>query len=908
MKLYTYANPFTITDEPYWNEIGSCPHFCVSQTLVQGLRTHYGRDRFTYLCTIDKIVNVIYGDWYLSPEVSIAQYVSFSKQIDAMPEGKLKRSFKFNQRSLVEAARFLLTIGMTGKAFSSGLSAEQHAFLEILDYVKTYDYWNHSRSQSETVEGLKKALADILMDEVNEFTTTVMERIGIKTASVADPTDDIYLCLQQLSTKADEQSKRDIKRLEHYMALLSNPEVDSVRTVVFHGVHQFTPKILSCIRALEYAGIEVVFLLNYQPKYRHVYETWEKVYAWVKSDFSDISENKNFDCRLLGECIGNVLEGRRSGDVRLDSSIMKFQSKTEFTDLVAEVFSVAESKLKPGADVLSAMEEQFYGVHGDEINEILKFYFPKQFGERHFLAYPIGQFILSLYNMWNEQEGLVIDEALLKECFSVNIWGLHGTSTPISIYEKLKVYISDLSNLSDIIARLYKLMADTKQLDVKNNNPIWSKFPFFNCEAIDIKYFIGVLNDLKKIADELFSKEVGKTVNFRQHFERLMKIIAMRMRNNRFISNQERQLVAEVQNRLVSLKGNRGIEGSIDDLRETLHYYLKNESDDDSAHWIVRNLEQIDGGVLLSPYSKAKTYHYGLLSDKNMKKLNDEFFPWPLTAQMFEATESASRDVPIIMTSYKEYRNYLRYCIFYGTYYLDSKKKIQFSFIEDSGLDKDIPYYILTLLGLKTEPSWLQYHTERRDAPPSKLITDTSKVATQIETVTEEERETYCSCKYRFLLSRVLDKAMYFPEAFDCKRLYSLLLFSETWQANVGISESNILTKMQETSERLKPYFPFFKTVDFIDLENTAYFYLTYKGMIQNGVLQDYYYRYVRRKVEFKDQTKSRRHKWLIPEVLQYLYEGDIKEPQQPPDRNSVLCRSCNQRSICMWGYVQDTL
>lgn len=906
MKLYTYANPFTITDELYWSEIGSYPHFCVSQTLVQGLRTHYGRDQFTYLCTIEKIINAIYGDWYMNPEINIAQYVSFSKHIEAMPDGKLKRSFKFNQRSLVDAARFLLTIGVTGKDFKGSLSAEQQAFIQILDSVKSSDYWKFSQKPEETIDGLKTSLVDILMVEVTEFVAGVKERIGITTFPSKDPTDDLYLCLQQLTKKADEESKRDIKRLEHYMALLSNPEVDSIQKVVFHGVHQFTPKIMACVRSLEYAGIEVIFLLNYQPRYRHVYETWEKVYLWVKSDFSDISANDRFDCRLLGECIGNVLEGRRSGDVRLDASIMKFLNKTEFTDLVADVFSTAEKKAKPGADVLASMDEQFYGIHGEEINEILKFYFPKQFGERHFLAYPIGQFILSLYNMWDEQNGLIIDEALLKECFSVNIWKMHGTSTPISIYEKLKAYIADLSSLNDIIKRLNKLMKDSEQLDVKSNNPIWTKFPFFNCEPLDVKYFIGALNDLKKIADELFTQNAGNSIDFRKHFEKLIKIIAMRMKDNRFVSEQERQLVAEVQNRLSSLKGGRSIEGSIDDLRETLHYYLKNESNDNSAHWIVRNLEQIDGGVLLSPYTKANIYHYGLLSDKNMKKLKDEFFPWPLTAQMFESAESGNKDVSIILTSYKEYRHYLRYCIFYGTYYLDSKKKIQFSFIEDSVLDKDIPYYILTLLGLKTVPTRLEYRSERRSRPPSAPIPDKAKVQKQFETITEEDQETYGSCKYRFILSRVLDKSMYLPDAFDCKRLYSLLLFSETWQHNVGIPEGDIFAKMKETSERLKPYFPFFKTVDLIDLENTAMFYLTFRGMIKRGALQSYQPSYIRRKVEFKDQTKSQRNSWIPDEVMRYLYDNDTKEPQQPPEQDSVLCRSCNQRSVCMWGYMQE--
>lgn len=41
------------------------------------------------------------------------------------------------------------------------------------------------------------------------------------------------------------------------------------------------------------------------------------------------------------------------------------------------------------------MREQFYSAN-NSVNDILKVYFPEQFGERHFLAYPIGHFLWQL--------------------------------------------------------------------------------------------------------------------------------------------------------------------------------------------------------------------------------------------------------------------------------------------------------------------------------------------------------------------------------------------------------------------------------------------------------------------------------------------------------------------------------
>lgn len=41
LKIYTYSDPYKINRESYWDEIKNCPHFCVSQTMVNGLEEIY---------------------------------------------------------------------------------------------------------------------------------------------------------------------------------------------------------------------------------------------------------------------------------------------------------------------------------------------------------------------------------------------------------------------------------------------------------------------------------------------------------------------------------------------------------------------------------------------------------------------------------------------------------------------------------------------------------------------------------------------------------------------------------------------------------------------------------------------------------------------------------------------------
>ena len=43
ITVYTYHDPYKLKENTnLWKEISSCPYFCVSQTLVNGLKSVYG--------------------------------------------------------------------------------------------------------------------------------------------------------------------------------------------------------------------------------------------------------------------------------------------------------------------------------------------------------------------------------------------------------------------------------------------------------------------------------------------------------------------------------------------------------------------------------------------------------------------------------------------------------------------------------------------------------------------------------------------------------------------------------------------------------------------------------------------------------------------------------------------------
>ena len=62
--IYTYRDPYNLDKEPFWEEIKSCPYFCVSQTLVNGLKGLYKNDFFQgRVTTVQNLINNLYSDW-----------------------------------------------------------------------------------------------------------------------------------------------------------------------------------------------------------------------------------------------------------------------------------------------------------------------------------------------------------------------------------------------------------------------------------------------------------------------------------------------------------------------------------------------------------------------------------------------------------------------------------------------------------------------------------------------------------------------------------------------------------------------------------------------------------------------------------------------------------------------------
>ena len=141
LKIYTYSNPYEIKRESYWNEIKDCAHFCVSQTMVNGLEEIYPSLREGgNLTTVRNLLNSLYSDWE-DQNRRVKQIMEVDNAINALQldgdeNGNARRSLEYNTKSLVKCIRLFKELGLSADSFDvSKLNADQKYLVEIFQYI-----------------------------------------------------------------------------------------------------------------------------------------------------------------------------------------------------------------------------------------------------------------------------------------------------------------------------------------------------------------------------------------------------------------------------------------------------------------------------------------------------------------------------------------------------------------------------------------------------------------------------------------------------------------------------------------------------------------------------------------------------------------------------------------------------
>lgn len=852
-KIYTYADPYRIAETDFWDEIKNYPHFCAARTLVNGLISVMRDDISALMCPIDDIINdKIFKQWANDIGLRIQQYCALTEvykkwNVKNGLDTNYYSALTHNKDSMLDALRLFIELDIDPTVLDARqLNMEHRMFVYMLKLLGKEKIFSLPKMPSR--DELKVLLNQQAQQEKDE-----------KVRLYEEKNDDEFL-------------KRDLELIDRMIATTRQWDA---KHVVIHGIHQFTPLQLKFIKHLDKLGVEVIFMFNYLPEYKEVYSSWSYIYQQFDAPIHHDTKVKTYiptgqlqkTGNAIASNIGLLCEDKVARtDARIKANyslyrgekVQEFDNVSEFAGYISDEFMDAERTMqgeeplyeKPmqkkatTAAVLAKMDEIVYTANKD-VDELLQVYHPEYSRNRHFLAYPIGQFFLAIYSLWNVERGEIdIEFALLRECLNSGIMSKYSAERLLKTLMNLEPLFANLETFTEFKKLFKEYQANYAQVVTSNAQAtifslrIMNIYNSYKVSKEEIDDLFNAVSELNEIAVGLFSCiGTDERFEFKKHFERLNEFV--RERQASLANEEEKKIITDLLTKLdlIQMMGPDN-KGTFDDLRSGLYFFLK-QKEEPLSDWFVKNFEQIDGDVLNSKaqnsYGRKKVYHFACVSDKDMNKTIDELLPWPLSEQFIEkAYNPKDLQFQVYYAALGERSNFLRYALFYGLYFNQCDTKI--SFVKRYGEDTTDYYEMLKLIGLEKEDGASKSQLD--DCSMSTVIK-----AKKVESIpyVREQMAAMFLCPYKYLLDYVLNPQPIFSGAFMISKCLENILIENTWRTLAAQSitqdqaEERLTNYVSQEAMRLSKYFKFFKITEILDIQRRVENYIKAKVFVDEN-------------------------------------------------------------------------
>ena len=306
---------------------------------------------------------------------------------------------------------------------------------------------------------------------------------------------------------------------------LTEKELNAVYFQGFYYIRPMQSRFIDAVLALE---TKVCFLNAFDPSDPIKYRIWDENPRYANGKMTVFSAD----------------DSKAPGAVPRKPQILKFE------DLFSMVCYLRRSVKK----------ERFYAPMSDDVREILETFFQKDNEKESLLSYPVGRYLLALYEMWDGKAGaLSLDAENVRECLSTG-WAGESYSENMSVlstFNKVRHYFSDCRTIREWEARLERLEeVFSKVLPLfdrrtPENSTLLSPFASigaFNASPADVKLLLKILKQMMKDAQYLFGSGAGE-IDVAQHFKNVLKMLKKKSEKN-LIHEEEKQILEKLSKRL----------------------------------------------------------------------------------------------------------------------------------------------------------------------------------------------------------------------------------------------------------------------------------------------------------------------------------------------------------------------
>ena len=299
----------------------------------------------------------------------------------------------------------------------------------------------------------------------------------------------------------------------------------------------------------------------------------------------------------------------------------------------------------------------------------------------------MGKALTAMTKMWNpETHTLEIrDFGYLGECLCGMTNDVTDCMTNVNTYYILRPYIEHLTTVDEMLSMVQMLLERSQ-----NHFPNLS---LYQCDNRELEALYDALDRINQMVHLLFdSCRDRNRFDFYQGLTAVLDQLCSQQNQNEQTLDMSAKTIKTLLEKArdtvagISQCDNSNISASNKQLIIMLNQILDlTEKNTSSAKWIILDLVQVDGDILVEPaMGIVRTNHFAFLSDQDLNSDPNEMLPWPLDLQFFENVKLEDRCntiYKIFLKSRKEVGNFPKYALIYGI--LFSREPVVLSYVKN---------------------------------------------------------------------------------------------------------------------------------------------------------------------------------------------------------------------------------
>ena len=803
-KIYTYTKLKNLRDAYYYNEIKKYPQITVSTDLRKGLKGTQIVESFAGKITSDKIEGLMAAD-----NPVIYDFKSFS---DCIIPRWSNDSTKFRETIILS------------EFFRNKIS-------ENREDVKTKNWLSACRKNISSILS-----AIILLEEC----CIKPEEIDVSNDKTLGLFVEAWNYLYKNDVTEGKTDDMTIGRFRQIMDGLNkgenwNPILKRLfgekkpDKVIIHGFYYFTPLQYRLFTMLEKQGIDLIFLFSFDERYAFANEVWEQTYSEEKGFPPQNEWNMVKDDEL--EPYGEIFEGNKV-EIENKLNIKKYDSIVEFADDISRIKRSGYS---------------IYSANHKTANAILKDFYPEEYGERKLLSYPIGRFVDSLNNMWDEDlQTIILDEDNLIECFSSGWLMINKVSGKQYMQDLMYVlpFFGGCKTVAEWEQRIEQIESIQRGIikefnDELDSDPAVSRwqqvmgnplgqFSPFSVEDQKMDTILALIKQLLKMGRDLFGD--NKPVRVKDHMNKLDYILHS-YEVSGDLYDEELKLVEEIFEKLDD-PVNASAKGYPSDIASALSVYLTGRFDEGEIQsnkvGLVMPLYQIDAAVI----KNNSKVHVCFCDIENMPG-KKKHYVWPVTQTVIEnvynnKSGEEKEYIEIMMHVMEDSAATNRYFMYSAL----KNRDVEVSYVSNVRGDPMTPSpYIVMLedaLGIESKNAWKNHFITYSDVESSDYAESRIKEYDKDrmpEIVPKEAKMDYAICPMKYVLSYVVEKHPTYCSSFHQNyAINGLISAIYALSKDEGVSQDEIY-------ENIIELFPNMRSIEKRQVKDYIYYEGRYEDM-----------------------------------------------------------------------------